>query len=78
MSPALLFLLFLAAIVIFVVAERARQRRKGSSKGSGAPLLRTGMLEPDRKVEMLVREDDATVQEETGAPPEGGPPKEPR
>jgi len=60
--PAVALLL----VVLIVLEGRRQQRRYGPGSGKGASLARTGMLDlqrhlqPDRKVEILLKEESRT------------------
>ena len=75
MAGRTLLLIFIVAVVVWIVLEGRRQERLyGRSRRRG--LMRTGLLElqkqlePERKIEILLDERDDTVESEAAAPPD--------
>lgn len=72
----ILFLILFGAAVLIALEGRRQRRRLGTAKRRGSGLMRTGMLElqallePEKKVEMLIEKKAPTAQQESGAPPE--------
>jgi hypothetical protein len=67
------FVLAILVIVPVIVLLEARRQRKRYGRASGAPgLMGAGMLElqkhlqPDRKIEILQKEKDETVEDDAG------------
>ena len=79
MAGRTLLLIFVVALVVWIVLEGRRQERLyGRSRRRG--LMRTGLLElqkqlaPERRIEILLDERDDAVESETAAPPDPEPP----
>ena len=75
MAGRTLLLIFVVALVVWIVLEGRRQERLyGRSRRRG--LMRTGLLElqkqlePERRIEILLDERDDTVESEAAAPPD--------
>ena len=65
-------------ILVIILEGKRQERRYGRGSGKGASLMRVGMLdaqrllEPDRKVEILVQEPSETKRGSSGDPPAPG------
>ncbi|HRC85013.1 MAG TPA: hypothetical protein PK413_05335 [Thermoanaerobaculia bacterium] len=70
----------LVGVVVLVLAVILEGKRQGKKygKGTGRAAMKAGflelqqLLEPQRKVELLLEEREETEQPGAGAPPEGG------
>ena len=66
-------------VLLIILEGRRQERRYGRGSGRGASLMRAGMLdlqrhlEPDRKVEIVLRESERKEATESGDPPDPGP-----
>jgi hypothetical protein len=62
-------------LVLLILLEGRRQKKKYGKPSGGTSLMRTGMLElqsmlePEKKIELLQKKEDRTAQEESGDPP---------
>ena len=65
-------------ILVIILEGKRQERRYGRGSGRGASLMRAGMLdvqrhlEPDRKVEILLKEPSKTENGVSGDPPAPG------
>ena len=77
MGPRIWIVVAIAVLVLLIVLEGKRQERiYGKSRRRG--LMRTGLLElqqliePERKMEVLIEERDDELADDSAAPPDPG------